>query len=239
VSEDESQTPAEPDDPPALRDRLDPDLAAKIAGAPRVRQKPPEPAIDTRRYRWAIGIFGLVLVIAFSIEQFAANGVHTAGVAPGKQLQFFAAPIANSTLRGDANLNPPCSPARHDPRALNICLLAKRGPLALAFFSPASNDCKRQVDVLQSLAPRFSAVQFAAVAIRASQAQTATLVRSHHWTIPVAYDADGAVASQYDIAICPVVELASQGGIVKDRLIGNHWLAQGAVSSRLTGLVGG
>jgi len=237
VSDSESQTP--PEQPPQPRHRLDPDLAARVAGAPARPPRAPEPAIDTRRYRWTIGIFGLVLVLAFSIEQFAANGVRTAGVAPGKRLQFFSAPLANSTLRGDANLNPPCSPARHDPRALNVCLLANQGPLALAFFSPASNDCKRQVDALQRLATRFARVQFAAVAVRASQAQTATLIRTHHWTIPVAYDADGAVATQYDIAICPLVELAHTGGVVKDRLIGNHWLEPSALATRLVGLASG
>ena len=44
--------------------------------------------IDTRPYRWTIGIFGLVLVIAFSVYQFASHGVGSAGVPPGKRLHF-------------------------------------------------------------------------------------------------------------------------------------------------------
>ncbi len=31
------------------------------------------------------------------------------------------------TLNGAANLHPHCTPAQHDPRALNVCLLVKRG----------------------------------------------------------------------------------------------------------------
>jgi hypothetical protein len=179
-------------------------------------------------------------VVAFSVDQFASNGLHTAGVAVGQRLPFFSAPLARSNLRGDANLNPPCTLARHDPRALNVCLLVRNGPLVLAFFSPASEDCKRQVDALQTVSRELAAgtVQFAAVAVRASRAQTATVVRSHHWTIPVAYDADGAVGSRYDVEICPIVELAAKGGIVKDRLIGNHWLQPTALAARVRALSG-
>jgi hypothetical protein len=223
---------------PAVQHRLDPELAAQAAS--RDALKPPPPVIDTRPYRWAIGIFGIVLVVAFSVEQFASNGLRTAGVAPGQRLAFFSAPLAASSLHGDANLSAPCTLARHDPRALNVCLLVKGGPVALAFFSPASEDCKRQVDALQVLSRQlpFGSVQFAAIAVRASQAQTATLVRSHHWTIPVAYDADGAVGSRYDVEICPIVELASRGGIVKDRLIGNHWLSPATLGPRVRALIG-
>ena len=36
-------------------------------------------------------------------------------------------------------------------------------------------------------------------------------MRSHHWTIPVAYDRDGALGALYGVAICPLVELARRG----------------------------
>ena len=48
--------------------RLDPDLAAAAAGAHEPPRLPP-PVIDTRRYRWMIGIFGFILVVAFSIYE--------------------------------------------------------------------------------------------------------------------------------------------------------------------------
>jgi hypothetical protein len=127
-----------------------------------------------------IGIFGLVIVVAISIYQFAAHGVGATGVPPGQRLHYFAAPLAASTLNGDPNLNPPCTPARHDPRALNVCLLARRVPLVLAFFVAGSKDCQRQIDVLQALSGEFpaSAVQFAAVAVNAGHSGTAALMRS-------------------------------------------------------------
>lgn len=201
--------------------RLDPDA---VHGPPELEQPPPPaPAIDTRRYGWMIGLFGLALVVAVSIYQFATHGVGTTGIAPGHRLRFFAAPLANTTLVGDPNLHPPCTVARHDPRALNVCLLAARGPLVLSFFVTASSECVHQVDALQALSRRYRDVQFAAVAVHGSRTSVARLVRSHGWTIPVAYDRDGSVGSVYGVAVCPMAELAARGGIVRDRLIGDPW----------------
>jgi peroxiredoxin len=249
----------EPEQPPpraarpegAPLTRLDPDAPPRPPAAPEPsRPATPapsgptspvggEPVIDTRRYGWMIGIFGLVLVIAVSIYQFATHGVGTTGVPPGQRLHYFAAPLAPTTLVGDPNLNPPCTPVRHDPRALNVCLLARRAPLVLSFFVAGSHDCERQVDALQALSRRFSpaAVQFAAVGVNASRAATIKLVRSHHWTIPVAYDRDGGVGQLYGVAICPMAELAYRGGIVRDRLIGDQWQTTRALYPRVRALV--
>jgi AhpC/TSA family len=196
--------------------------------------------MDTRRYRWMIGIFGLVLVAAISIYEFSTHGVGTTGVPPGQRLHYFAAPLANTSLIGDPNLKPPCTLARHDPRALNICLDVQRAPLVLAFFVTGSEPCRRSVDALQALArsgafPRAS-VQFAAVAVQASRADTAALIRSHHWTIPVAYDRDGSIAALYGIAVCPMLELAHRGGIVRTRLIGDRWQTATALAPEVRAL---
>jgi hypothetical protein len=229
--------------------RLDPDAPRRApeTSKPADRHEPADPltpgsvqpVIDTRRYRWAIGIVGLVLVVVVSVVQFASHGVGTTGVPPGQRLRFFAAPLAASSLVGDPNLQPPCTPARHDPRALNICLLAHRSPLVLAFFVTGLPECVRQVDALQALAARFpaSVVRFAAVAVHGGRTETARLVRSHHWTIPVAYDRDGSVGGLYGVAICPMAELADRGGIVRDRLIGVGWQTTGELAPRVRALV--
>jgi peroxiredoxin len=186
-----------------------------------------------------LGIFGLALVIVISVYQFASHGVGTTGVPPGQRIHFFAAPLAASTLNGAANLNPPCTPARHDPRALNVCLLARRTPLVLAFFVTGSANCTQQVDTMQRVSQEFSPrdVQFAAVAVGAGHSSVAAQVRSHRWTIPVAYDTDGRVGAQYGVEICPLIELAKRGGIVADRLIGNHWLQPTALARTVRSLV--
>ncbi len=228
------------DEPPPLT-RLDPDRAGPARRAPEPGDPiVPPPTIDTRRYRWMIGIFGLAIVIAVSIYQFARNGVATTGVPTGQRLHLFAAPLANTTLIGDANLNPPCTEARHDPRALNLCLVLRRRALVLAFFVIGSTDCENQVNALQELSHRFAAnrVQFAAVAVNANRSDAAALIRSHGWTIPVAYDRDGSIGSLYGVAICPMVELAHRGGIVSDRLIGNRWQTSAQLAPRVQALLG-
>jgi hypothetical protein len=109
----------------------------------------------------------------------------------------------------------------------------------LALFVTGSGDCKRQVDTLQTVSRQFPkrAVQFGAVAIAASNAQTESLVRAHGWTIPVAYDPDGRIGALYGVSICPMVELAYRGGVVADRLIGNHWLSAPALAARVRALL--
>jgi hypothetical protein len=200
---------------------------------------PPAP-LDTRRYGWAVGVLAVALVIGFLLYTLSShNKSGTTGVPAGGQLHFFAAPLASSTLNGDANLNPPCTLARHDPRALNVCLLSKRGPLVLAFFVTNSSQCEREVDTMQALAgqPALRRVQFAAVAVNGSHPAVAKAVRKHAWTIPVAYDADGAVGGAYGVTACPLLELADRGGTVAQRLIGEHWLNQGALAARVRMLV--
>jgi len=224
--------PTEPDGPQPFR--LDPDAAiGQAEGPPRPE---PEPEIDTRRYRWMIGIFGLALLVAFSVYMFTSRGIQTTGVPAGKQLPRFVAPLAGSGLTGAANANPRCDPAHPNPQALNVC---GRTPLVLGLFVTGSGECRREVDTLQALSRRFPAakVQFAAVAVDASGARTESLVRSHHWTIPVAYDPDGRVGELYGVSICPMVELSYRGGVVADRLIGNHWLSVPALAARVRRLL--
>ncbi len=219
------------------RHRLDPDLAAALAGAPERPSPEIETAFDPRPYRWAIGIFGLVLVVAISVYQFASNGTASPGVSPGKRLHRFVAPLATSGVNLDANMNPRCDPAHPNPQALNVC---GRTPLVLAFFVTGSSACTRQVDAMQALSRQFPArvVQFAAVAIRATKADTVAEVRSHRWTIPVAYDRDGAVGQTYGVEICPIAEIAGAGGVVSRRLIGEHWSTAAALAGQIRAVFG-
>jgi len=171
-------------------------------------------------------------VIAISVYQLASHGVGTAGVPPGKRLHYFVAPLAVGSLNGDSNLNPRCDPAHPLAQALSVC---GRRPVVLGFFVTGSDTCQRQIDAIQAVSRQFrsSNVQFAAIAVRADHADTAKAVRSHHWTIPVAYDRDGAVGEVYGAEICPMVELAYRGGIVADRLIGEHWLNSADLAARV------
>jgi hypothetical protein len=206
--------------------------------------QPPSPAkalIDNRRYGWMVGVLALVLAIGFLVYALTSHhsGSATPGVAAGQPLRYFAAPLAASTLNGDANLSPPCTLARHDPRALNVCLLAARGPLVLDFFVPGSGACEREVSTMQALAvaPGTRGASYAAVAVNTSHAAAAKAVRAHRWTIPVAYDADGGVGGLYGVTACPLIELAYRGGTVAQRLIGEHWLSRTALAAQVQALL--
>jgi peroxiredoxin len=185
-----------------------------------------------------LGFFGLIVVIVISVITFLGGGGTSTGVPAGQRLRYFAAPVARSNLEGVANVaHPTCTLARHDPRALNLCLLARRGPLVLDFFVTGGTACKRAVDTMQLLSHQFPTVQFAAIAVTASHGAAERVVRAHRWTIPVAYDADGAVGLQYGVEACPLLELAYRGGIVQDRLIGEHWARPAALAQRVRALL--
>jgi peroxiredoxin len=188
-----------------------------------------------------IGLFAVVLIVAFTVYELTTRHARSPAVAAGHRLQYFSAPLAASTLNGDANLNPPCTLRHHDPRVLNVCLIAKRTPLVLAFFATGSKTCEREVSALQKVASQLPAgrVAVAAVAVASSHSDTRAAVRAHHWTIPVAYDADGAIGAAYDVQVCPVVELARRGGVVSGVLIGNHWLSSTALAGRVRALLAG
>lgn len=210
--------------------------AADLPRPPRPRGAPP-PVIDPRPYRWAIGIIGVALVTGAFVYQLATHGSATTGVPPGKPLHLFAAPLAATNLNGDPTTHPTCSESRHDQRALNVCLLAARGPLVLAFFVTRASVCERQVDALQTLAGRYPRVQFAAVAVGAGHAAAAAAVRAHGWTLPVAYDRDGVVQALYGVVACPMLELAARGGVVRYRLIGKRWTTAAALAPYVRGLL--
>jgi thiol-disulfide isomerase/thioredoxin len=177
--------------------------------------------IDTRRYQWIVGGIGLVLIVAFSVYLYVHGGGHNhPGVSKGQTLRHFVAPLATSDLNAPANVAPRCDPARPARRGLNVC---GREPIVLEFFALDASPCIRAVSVLQQVAKQFPGVEFAAVAAGGSQHGTLALVRSHQWRIPIAYDSTAAVAQLYDVAVCPLIEVAGRGGVVQRLLIGERW----------------
>ena len=173
------------------------------------RERKPPAVIDTRPYRWTIGIFGLVLVIAFSVYRSSHTGWERRACLSGKRLHYFVAPLATSSLNGDANVHPRCDPARPNPRALNVC---GRTPLVLGLFVTGSTRLR---------APdRHAADSLARSSPPAASSSPPwpcrpAIARRPRWSAPTtgrfpfAYDPDGAVGALYGVAICPMVELAA------------------------------
>ncbi|HYV16199.1 MAG TPA: TlpA disulfide reductase family protein [Conexibacter sp.] len=175
------------------------------------------------RPTWIAVVAGVVILAYITFNTLSTPGAGSRGPAPGAQMRPFAAPLVTSDLVGDANVAtrknhgnaagavPACSV--QDPRALNSCTLARRGPVVLAFLT-GSKHCVAELDAMQAIAPRYPQVGFAAVAVRGDRGALRTLVREHGWRFPVAQDRDGAVANLYGVAICPTVVLAYRGGRV-------------------------
>ena len=167
-----------------------------------------------RRPGLFVGVLALAALVYITLNSLRSEGPGSRGVPVGEQLPPFAAPLALSSLDGDANVDPERACEVRGPRVLNVCELAEQGPVVLAFFAARSERCDEQVDVLDGLRARYPEVRFAAVAIRGDRADLRALVRRRGWRVPVGYDRDGAVANRYAVAICPTITFAERGGRV-------------------------
>jgi hypothetical protein len=188
--------------------------------------EPPPPAPPPRRstVTWIVGV-AVVLAIAYiTLNTIRTDAPGSRGLDPGDPLPPFAAPLALSSLDGDANLatepeqgrqgdRPACEV--RGPDILNSCQLAERGPVVIAFVAARSEACDRQVDVLDGLRADYPDVSFAAVAIRGDRDQLRRTIRRRGWSLPVGWDRDGGVANAYAVAVCPTVTFAYAGGKVE------------------------
>ena len=175
-------------------------------------------------------VAGLAILAYITYNTLSTPATSSSGLAHGARMPPFAAPLVTSDLVGDANVarhadqgqagaRPACSVT--DPRALNSCTLARRGPVVLGFFTDSSGRCVDALDAMQQVAARHPDVGFAAVAIRGDRTNLRSVVHDHHWRFPVAQDRDGAVANLYGVAICPTVVLAYRGGAVMRTALGS------------------
>lgn len=182
------------------------------------------------RPTWIAVAAGLAILAYITWNTLSTPATSSTGIPPGTRLPPFAAPLATSDLVGDANVarhagqgaagaKPACEV--RDPRALNSCTLARRGPVVLAFFTEGSDRCEQALDAMQRIASRHPRVGFAAVAIKGDRGDIRKAVREHGWEFAVAQDADGAVANVYGVAVCPMVVLAYRGGVVLRTALGS------------------
>jgi len=120
------------------------------------------------------------------------------------------------------------------PDVLNICELAERGPVVLAFFAEPSERCDDEIDLLDRIRPRHPRIQFAAVAVRGDREDLRRRVRERGWRLAVGHDRDGAVANAYAVAVCPTITYAARGGEIKDTTFGSQ--TERELESALEGL---
>jgi hypothetical protein len=219
--------------PPSTESGLGPPAEGTEAPPPSRRPRPPRPPAGLGSpTTWVTGVV-VVLVLAYvTVNTFTTKHTSARGITNGQPLPAFAAPLAlaNAKCKGgqdcDANVQirarngvPKACDVR-GPKIVNSCQLAERGPVALAFLVAPSQKCIDEIDTLQSLVPRYPNVQFAAVAIRGNHDKLDAIIRRHGWTLPVAYDHDGAVANAFGVAVCPTITFARKGGAVVATTLG-------------------
>jgi hypothetical protein len=179
---------------------------------------------------WLVGVVGVVVLAYITLNTLRTEGLNPRGLEQGTRLPPFAMPLASSASDADANIatradsgpdgaRPACTV--RGPEILNVCELAERGPVVLAFVVTSAGDCERQLDVLDRVAQRFPGVAFAAVAVREDHDDLRSKVRERGWTVPVGYDHDGAVANLYGVgAVCPLLTFADRDGRVAGTELG-------------------
>lgn len=201
------------------------------------------------RPAWIAVLAGVAILAYITFNTLSTPGAGSRGPQAGSHLRPFAAPLVTSDLVGDANVAtaknhgnaagavPACTV--RDPRALNSCTLARRGPVVLAFLTAGAKHCVAELDAMQAIAPRYPRVGFAAVAVRGDRGDLRTLVREHGWRFPVAEDRDGAVANLYGVAICPTVVLAYRGGEVMRTALAGEVATPGTLERSVRALLAG
>jgi len=190
--------------------------------------------VSRSRYGRYTGLLGLVVLLALILHSVLISPTDPTGIPPGQRLAPFAVPLALGSLPGDADIAvhadegsngrvPAC--AERGAQILNVCQLYEQGPVVLALFVD-SGSCTKVLDQMQSLAPAFPGVRFAAVAIRGERGQLRKLVHARGLTLALGVDSDGAVAALYKVFSCPQVNFSYPGGVVQSKaLLGESTLA--------------
>jgi hypothetical protein len=173
-----------------------------------------------RRPTLLVGTVAVVALTYITINSFQTEGPGSRGVPEGEELPAFAVPLALSDLEGDADVSEQACDER-GANVLNVCELAERGPVVLAFFAEPSERCGDQIDMLDRIRGRFPDVQFAAVAILGDRDDLRRRIRERGWRLPVGHDEDGAVTNLYRVAVCPAITFADRGGRVQGTTIGS------------------
>jgi hypothetical protein len=191
-------------------------------------QSEPDRSRGGQRYGPYLAVLGLVVLVLVAINTALTKPTGVAGVQPGSELPPFAVPLATGTVNGDANIatradegeagtRPACSV--RGVGILNVCQLYAQGPVVLALFVDLGS-CPAVLTDMETLAPSFPGVRFAAVAIKGDRGPLRKLIRTRGLVhVSVGIDEDGALATLYKVASCPQVTFAYPGGVVQSRAL--------------------
>ncbi|MQA76011.1 MAG: hypothetical protein GEU88_17035 [Solirubrobacterales bacterium] len=171
----------------------------------------------------------------------------------GDPLPEFAVPELLGDTEGDANVfqndcetsSDPCPPDERRtaacevdlPQVIRVCDLFDK-PLVISFWFTRGADCLPTQDVVDRVARRFRGrVNFLSINVRDDRDEAREIVEQRGWTIPVGYDADGAVSNLYRVGGCPTVAFAYPGGILQTAAIGSDQLDAEQLTEAVTRLL--
>jgi hypothetical protein len=207
--------------------------------APRQRRS------TSSRYSTFVGIAFLVVIVIATINTIRNRDAGILGTDTadrGTPLAEFAVPKLRGSTEGDANVFQddcetsanPCPPEDRRtpacdvdlPQIIRVCDLFDR-PLVISFWFTGGADCLPTQDVVDRVAKRFQGrVNFLSIDVRDDRDEARRIVEQRGWTIPVGYDADGAVSNLYRVGVCPTVAFAYPGGILSGARIGSDELSE-------------
>jgi hypothetical protein len=199
-------------------------MSGHESGGDLARRDRARAAASTPRYGRYVGLLAVLVLVALTIGVALTRSNGATGIAPGRAIPPFAAPLASGTLNGDVNVathahqgaagNTPACAVR-GAGVLNVCELYERGPVVLALFVDAGS-CPAVLADLEALAGEFPGVSFAAVAIKGERGSLQRLVRERGLrNVAVGFDSDGVLASMYRLASCPQLTFVLPGGAVQ------------------------
>ena len=210
----------------------------------------PDSRRPSSRYSIFVGIaFVIVIVVATAntLRNRDDGILGTGQTDRGDPLPEFALPDLRGDSEADANVfqddcdtaaNPCPADDRRTPAceidvegAIRVCDLFNR-PLVLSFWFTRGANCLPTQDIVDDVSRRFRGrVNFLSIDVRDDHDAAQDIVNERGWTMPVGWDADGAVSNLYRVGVCPTVAFAYPGGVFSGAKLGSDELS----SEQLTG----
>ena len=206
------------------------------------------------RYSLFVGLAFLLVVVVATVNTFRTRDdgiLGTGDVEQGAPLPQFAVPDLRGTRSGDANIfqddcgsaSNPCDDTRTPacqvggPGVIRVCDFFDK-PLVISFWFTGGADCLPTQDIVDQVAAHFAGkVNFLSVDVRDDRGDARAIVEQRGWTIPVGYDADGAVSNLYRVGGCPTVAFAYPGGIFAEARLGTDQLTEQSLTADVDKLV--
>jgi thiol-disulfide isomerase/thioredoxin len=214
----------------------------------------PKSSRPASRYSLFVGLAFLLVIVVATVNTFKTRDdgiLGTGDVDQGAPLPQFAVPVLDGSDAQDGNIfqddcgsssNPcddPRTPACQIPiaNAIRVCDYFDK-PLVISFWFMKGADCLPTQDVVDAVAKHFRGrVGFLSIDVRDDPAEAHDVVEEHGWTIPVGYDADGAVSNLYRVGGCPTVAFAYPGGIFAEAKLGAGVLTEQSLTADVDKLI--